>query len=140
MSAAKRCARCPRAMFAACEGESTPRLCELVDPTHPDHDPAYLVVLEPREELAYPSLATQARNLAGSLATWLRAGLPLTPAAERARRRGICTGGEGRPSCDQFDPNRRRCRACGCFGDLKPWLGTTTCPLGRWDPPPQDAT
>lgn len=42
-----RCAHCPRAGLIGCEGEATPRLCELVDPAHPDHDPAYLAVLEP---------------------------------------------------------------------------------------------
>lgn len=42
-----RCAHCPRAGLPGCEGEATPRLCELVDPTHPDHAPAYLAVLEP---------------------------------------------------------------------------------------------
>lgn len=42
-----RCAHCPRAGLPGCEGEATPRLCELVDPSHPDHAPAYLAALEP---------------------------------------------------------------------------------------------
>ena len=75
---------------------------------------------------AYPSIATQARGLAGSLASWFRAGCPITPSAERARRRAICTG------CPEFDAEARRCRACGCLADVKPWLGTATCPRGKW--------
>lgn len=84
---------------------------------------------------AYPPLATQAANLAGSLRDWLRAGLPITPRAERARRLAICE------ACPLFDAAARRCTACGCFGDVKPWLGTATCPHGKWDrdpPPPEE--
>lgn len=37
-----RCPRCPIPPGARCLGESHRRLCELRDPDHPDHDPAYL--------------------------------------------------------------------------------------------------
>lgn len=133
------CDRCP--IGAGCFGERTPWACKWAGPDAADSERESLRILsgiEPAPPAAYPSIVVQARNLAGSLATWLRAGLPITPAAERARRRGICTGGEGRPACDQFDPDQRRCRKCGCFGELKPWLGTATCPLGKWDDPRQD--
>lgn len=80
---------------------------------------------------AYPPLATQAANLAGSLRDWLRSGAPITPGAERERRRAICR------ACPKYDRDRGRCTACGCFGALKPWLGTATCPEGRWADPSQ---
>ncbi|OJW19378.1 MAG: hypothetical protein BGO49_08595 [Planctomycetales bacterium 71-10] len=118
-----RCPHCPRRGLP-CDGEVIPRLCQLVDPSHPDHRPEYRAALAPPQ--AYPSIAAQARGLAGSLATWLRAGCPITPAAERARRRAVCTG------CPEFDAEARRCRACGCLADVKPWLGTATCPRGKW--------
>lgn len=40
-----KCDRCPRS--EACAGESIRRLCDLVDPDHPDHNPAYLATLDP---------------------------------------------------------------------------------------------
>lgn len=95
------------------------------------------LVAEKAEALAhrppvYPPLAAQASGLASSLASWLRAGLPITPAAERARRRAICS------ACPLFDAAARRCTACGCFSAIKPWLGTAVCPRGKWGPGPAD--
>ena len=40
-----KCPHCPRS-GSACRGERVPRLCELVDPDHPDCRPEYLVTLE----------------------------------------------------------------------------------------------
>lgn len=40
-----RCRRCPVAPDSSCAGTTVPRLCELVDPEHPDHDPGYRVAL-----------------------------------------------------------------------------------------------
>ncbi len=130
MRPAVRCQSCPLSE-GRCRGESNPRLCQLIDPTRPDHDPTYVRILpDPDHSPAeYPPLATQATNLAGSLRDWLRAGLPITPAAERMRRRAICQG------CPHFDAEARRCRACGCFGSVKPWLATATCPQGKWGDP-----
>lgn len=96
------------------------------DPVVRMHARNRLAALESDPPSEYPSIAAQAVGLAGSLATWARAGFPITPAAERARRRGICT------ACPEFDSRARRCRKCGCFGELKPWLGTAACPLGKW--------
>lgn len=39
------CERCPLA--SKCRGEEIPRLCELIDPDHPDYEPAYIDALEP---------------------------------------------------------------------------------------------
>jgi len=41
-----RCRHCPAAPGTSCAGVTVARLCELVDPDHPDHDPAYRNVLE----------------------------------------------------------------------------------------------
>lgn len=42
---AGRCAHCPRAGLATCQGEAVPRLCQLVDPSHPAYRPEYLSAL-----------------------------------------------------------------------------------------------
>jgi hypothetical protein len=40
-----RCQNCPAHKLEQCRGEGVPRFCQLVDPTHPDHDPAYVRIL-----------------------------------------------------------------------------------------------
>ena len=40
-----RCRHCPVAPESSCSGVAVPRLCELVDPDHPDYAPAYRDVL-----------------------------------------------------------------------------------------------
>lgn len=41
-----RCRHCPAAPGSPCAGLDVARLCQLVDPDHPDHDPAYRHVLD----------------------------------------------------------------------------------------------
>ncbi|APW59208.1 hypothetical protein [Paludisphaera borealis] len=48
--ASPRCRHCPVASGSSCAGVSVVRLCELVDPAHPDYNPAYLDVLRPVPE------------------------------------------------------------------------------------------
>lgn len=56
---------------------------------------------------------------------------------EKQRRLSICE------ACPKFDPDSRKCTACGCFMDVKAGLKThleistmqyevTHCPEGRW--------
>lgn len=40
-----KCDHCPR--DDECRGEEIHRFCELIDPDHPDHEPAYLDALGP---------------------------------------------------------------------------------------------
>ncbi len=40
-----RCDHCPLSDPSSCRGERNRRLCDLVNPSHHDHDPAYLSVL-----------------------------------------------------------------------------------------------
>ena len=35
-------------------------------------------------------------------------------------------------SCDRLTKRARQCKECGCFVDLKTWLGDQECPLGKW--------
>lgn len=98
-----------------------------MDPTHPDHDARYgpLLIEMAARGPAYPSAATQAANLAGSLWAWAVSGFSMATEAESARRISICE------SCEFFDPGPRRCKhlGCGCFLDQKVKLKTARCPL-----------
>lgn len=47
-----RCPHCP--ISGPCRGENAARLCELVDPTHPAYNPAYLRVLVPTDPHRVP--------------------------------------------------------------------------------------
>lgn len=38
-------------------------------------------------------------------------------------------------TCPAFNKKKRRCNECGCFVDVKSWLGgdpTSLCPLSKW--------
>ena len=119
-----KCGHCPRG-GAACRGESVPRLCQLVDPSHPDHRPEYLSALEPTTP-AYPPLATQARNLAGAVGRFVASGLKTVSKREYRRRRAICEG------CPLYDAAQARCTQCGCSVAVKPWSKAEHCPEGKW--------
>jgi hypothetical protein len=47
-----RCGHCP--IDGPCRGEPNGRLCELVDPNHPDHNPAYRSILSPDSGEVHP--------------------------------------------------------------------------------------
>lgn len=47
----------------------------------------------------------------------------------RAERLKTCA------TCPSFNRKKRRCNECGCFVDVKSWLGgdpTSLCPLSKW--------
>lgn len=78
------------------------------------------------EPPAYPSLARQAVNLAGSLASHAVNGLATVSEEEKARRLAICR------RCPSYDPCQARCRECGCYMDAKAAWESEACPLGKW--------
>lgn len=123
-----RCAHCPVG-GGRCPGEAARRLCELVDPAHPDHRPGYrdsiaAVAAQHRAGgVAYPSAVDMARGLARSLWDWAVGGFGMADEAEVSRRLAICAG------CPQWDAEARRCRICGCNTDAKVRLRTAHCPL-----------
>lgn len=59
-----------------------------------------------------------------SMATWIKAGLPMVSIAEHGERYDQCK------TCDEF--NRFYCKKCRCIAYLKTKLATETCPK---DPP-----
>lgn len=75
---------------------------------------------------AYPSLATQAANLAGAAVRFVSSGLALVSQAEYDRRRAICE------ACPLFDAAQTRCTRCGCSIAVKPWVKAEHCPESKW--------
>lgn len=75
---------------------------------------------------AYPSLATQARNLAGAAVRFVASGLATVDQAEYDRRRDVCR------ACPLYDAAAQKCMRCGCMLAVKPWMQSETCPEGKW--------
>lgn len=47
----------------------------------------------------------------------------------REQRYEICKG------CEHFIADSKRCAECGCFMEMKTWIGgdpSTLCPLNKW--------
>ena len=100
-------------------------MCNAIDPSHPDCDPAYKRDAQP----VYPSLATMAANAvaaAGRVAAAFASGQPVKVSAEVYEARlATCR------ACEAYDATQARCTKCGC-GGLKLGLATEKCPLGKW--------
>lgn len=113
-----------------------PRLEWLASDANPDADQreAYRLVVErlasgePMPPPAYPSLATQAANLAGAAVRFVASGGELVDDAEYERRKAGCY------SCptDQHDAQADRCFRCGCMLEYKRRSKAESCPDGHW--------
>ena len=133
------CATCPLAAKNSpgpCRAQATRhrRYCDLANPEHPDHKPAYRRMLAgepepPREPIPppppLPSIARQAVNLATAVAAHVATGAKAATNAERERRLAICRG------CELLRDDGR-CAACGCATAVKAAWDEQRCPLGRW--------
>lgn len=121
-----KCANCPTRSDIPCLGEKAIRLCQLIDPAHPDYQPAYREMISrlSEEEAKPPSAAKMAASLARSLWDWAMGGFGMASEKEQARRLEICR------ACPQWRDGR--CLICGCFVNLKFQLKTEHCPLDKW--------
>lgn len=78
-----------------------------------------------------PTAFDMAKNFAGSMAKWAKAGFTTVEKSEYENRIGICQG------CEFWDGSARgglgKCnhKQCGC-SRLKHWLATEKCPIGKW--------
>jgi hypothetical protein len=79
-----------------------------------------------RTPQAYPSIAKQARNFFRDMMAFARSGGKLAPKALRVARLAVCE------SCEKWDKQQRRCRACGCKADAKVYSLVAKCPLDLW--------
>lgn len=137
-SRGERCALCPAHEAHACPGVKARRLCDLIDPAHGAHRPQYRESIRsaaaqaagaiPRPE--FPSIPTQAANVARALWDWATSGFKMASEEEVARRRTICA------ACPEWVPKIKRCRICGCKTEAKIQMKTEHCPLDppRWGP------
>lgn len=78
-----------------------------------------------------PSPLEMARNFAGAMERWAKAGFETVDRETHGQRMAICA------SCPHWDGKARfglgKCRApgCGC-SRFKHWLASESCPLGKW--------
>jgi len=73
-----------------------------------------------------PSLVRRIFGAALALAGFVADGCRTVSAERWAARLAICQ------TCDQYDSDRDKCRACGCRARLKSGLPRESCPLDRW--------
>lgn len=76
---------------------------------------------------SYPPWRTQAHNLFRDMMAFARSGGKLASKALRRARLARCE-----EPCEKWDAAQRRCRACGCKGDMKVYSLAAKCPLGKW--------
>jgi hypothetical protein len=86
-----RCIRCPVPPGLPCPGESGPRLCDLIDPAHPDYRPEYA-----------GSIVATAEQLHREDRRPAAAGLPVAVAMQRTQAANRCEW--------------RSTEGCGCAG------------------------
>lgn len=132
---AERCAHCPVQAARYCHGRRVRRMCQLIDPAHPDFTPGYdRAVIATSADVAaveaghMPPVVTQVASLARSFWHWAVSGFKLSSQEEVSRRRGICA------TCPEWLPLAAQCRICGCFTEAKIRLKSEYCPLNppKW--------
>ena len=79
-----------------------------------------------QEDKSYPPMLAQVGNALGAAARFVADGFRLVDDAEQARRLAICH------ACEHHDAGQGRCRACGCFADVKAQVASSTCPHQKW--------
>lgn len=123
------------------------RLCDLIDPEHPDYKPKYrgtiVELAEQRraggtvfgqavEHQQYPGLTTMAGNALAAagrvVAAVVKGEAVMVPAEVFAERLAICR------ACPFNDspPPEIHCTRCGCH-TMKLTLATEWCPVGKWE-------
>lgn len=71
-----------------------------------------------------PSTIEMAKNLGKSAVEWAASGFAVCDGEELKNRLKICF------ACEHQENNR--CLKCGCFIEAKTRLGTSKCPIGKW--------
>lgn len=123
-----RCRHCPVTPGSPCAGVDAPRLCELIDPAHPDHAPAYRDLLRAKP----PPPSPRRRRGLGETLILLNAMKACPHRIERTDcgcgGLASCTSGKGRAgvvhSGDCFD----------CLDSVQPHYFPTRNP-GEGNPP-----
>jgi hypothetical protein len=124
-----RCPRCPLAPGSPCAGVDVPRLCQLVDPEHPDHDPSYLSALPVRVDSPPGDDAPPRRPLAETLRL-----LREMKACPHRDERTDC-GCAGSASCSRGRGREGVVRIAECFECLDPRASDDARPQRERRPP-----
>jgi hypothetical protein len=108
-----------------CNGVMHRRYCDLVNPEHPDYNPAYISVLckEPKPK-PMPSFVTQVSTAAIAAVNFAASGFVLVGPEIEKQRKDICM------ECP-LNVNGR-CSKCGCLIRLKVKPASESCPEGKW--------
>lgn len=121
-----KCAGCPIGDAYLCRSYAL--LCDRLASNPEGYTPIVLRLNARKPD--YVPMVVQAGNVMGAIgrivadvATGQRV---LVDPAEKVRRFEICR------ACDEFDPEKSRCRKCGCYSGFKARLASEHCPL---DPP-----
>ncbi len=77
----------------------------------------------PESPPAYPPVG---RQLLKAVTAAVTGQTIMATTEERERRQAICD------VCPEWDVQQRRCKKCGCNGNLKLALATESCPIGKW--------
>lgn len=77
---------------------------------------------------SYPPAVVQAGSALGAAARFVMDGFRTVDDAEQARRLTICH------ACEHHDAGAHRCRACGCYADVKTRVASSSCPHHKWGP------
>jgi hypothetical protein len=132
-----RCNHCPAPVGELCRGiesgaTGVKRFCELVDPSRPDYQPAYIRILVRSLPPDHPPIMVQAKNALAAIGRTVGAAVTgqavLVPPEERDRRWAQCM------TCVHLKADR--CELCGCFFGVKIELAREACPDSppRWEP------
>ena len=77
-----------------------------------------------------PSLPAKTINLAGSVSSWVKSGLPICSKEVLSDRFDICKG------CEFWDQSgftgTGKCQKCGCSTQAKLRMATEKCPIDKW--------
>jgi hypothetical protein len=76
---------------------------------------------------SYPPAIVQAGNALGAAAAFIMDGFRTVDDTEQSRRLAICH------ACEHYDADAHRCRACGCYADLKARVASSSCPHHKWE-------
>lgn len=87
-----------------------------------------------QNHLNQPSPAEMARNLAASMANWVKSGFKVVSKEVFEQRMGICN------TCEFWEQNAigGRCLKCGCATQAKLRLAHEKCPEDKWLPDSTD--
>jgi len=84
------------------------------------------------DDIKYPELGEQAKNLGGSLHEFVSRAMQgnrlLAPRETQIARLEECK------KCEFFDPDQQRCTKCGCWMKFKVTMSYEKCPVDKWGP------